>query len=43
MDEYSETAANNCVCSFQWGSLSHEQATQSLELFVSEWMLRYTG
>ena len=43
MDEYLETGANYCVCSFQWGSLSHEQAMQSLELFVSEVMPHYTA
>ena len=43
MDEYLETGANYCVCSFQWGSLSHEQAMQSLELFVGEVMPHYTG
>ncbi len=43
MDEYVETGANYCVCSFQWGSLSHEQAMQSLELFVGEVMPHYTG
>jgi alkanesulfonate monooxygenase SsuD/methylene tetrahydromethanopterin reductase-like flavin-dependent oxidoreductase (luciferase family) len=42
MDAYLETGANYFVCSFQWGSLTHEQAMQSIELFVSEIMPHYT-
>lgn len=41
MDEYVKTGANYFVCSFQWGSLTHEQAMRSLELFVTEVMPRY--
>lgn len=41
MDEYVATGANYCVCSFQWGSLSHEQAMRSLELFATEVMPHY--
>ena len=43
MDEYMSTGANYFVCSFQWGSLSNEQAMQSLELFVSEIMPHYAA
>ena len=43
MDEYMSTGANYFVCSFQWGSLSNEQAMQSLELFVSEVMPPYAA
>jgi alkanesulfonate monooxygenase SsuD/methylene tetrahydromethanopterin reductase-like flavin-dependent oxidoreductase (luciferase family) len=43
MDEYMSTGANYFVCSFQWGSLSNEQAMQSLELFVSEVMPHYAA
>jgi len=42
MDEYMSTGANYFVCSFQWGSLTNEQAMQSLELFVSEIMPHYS-
>jgi alkanesulfonate monooxygenase SsuD/methylene tetrahydromethanopterin reductase-like flavin-dependent oxidoreductase (luciferase family) len=42
MDEYMSTGANYFVCSFQWGSLTHEQAMQSLELFVTEIMPHYS-
>ena len=41
MDEYVETGANYFVCGFQWGSLTHEQTMQSLELFVDEVMPHY--
>lgn len=43
MDEYVATGANYFVCSFQWGDLTHEQAMQSLELFVEEIMPHYSG
>jgi alkanesulfonate monooxygenase SsuD/methylene tetrahydromethanopterin reductase-like flavin-dependent oxidoreductase (luciferase family) len=43
MEAYLETGANYFVCSFQWGSLTHEQAIQSIELFVSEVMPHYVG
>ena len=42
MDEYLATGANYFVCSFQWGDLTHEQAMQSLELFVEEIMPHYS-
>ncbi len=41
IDEYITTGANYFVCSFQWGSLTHEQAMRSLELFVDEVMPHY--
>lgn len=34
MDEYVATGANYCVCSFQWGNLTHDQARRSIDLFV---------
>ncbi len=43
MDEYVATGANYFVCSFQWGDLTHDQAMQSLELFVEEIMPHYSG
>ena len=41
MDEYVETGANYFVCGFQWGSLTHQQTMQSLELFIEEVMPHY--
>lgn len=41
MDEYMATGANYLVCSFQWGSLSHQQAMRSIELFANEVMPHY--
>ena len=41
LDEYVETGANYFVCGFQWGSLTHEQTMQSLELFIDEVMPHY--
>ncbi len=38
IEEYLKTGANYFVCSFQWGSLTHEQAMRSLELFAREVM-----
>ena len=43
IDEYISTGANYFVCSFQWGSLTHEQAMRSLELFVDQVMPHYVG
>jgi alkanesulfonate monooxygenase SsuD/methylene tetrahydromethanopterin reductase-like flavin-dependent oxidoreductase (luciferase family) len=43
MDEYVSTGANYFVASFQWGSLSHEQAMRSVELFATEVMPRYAA
>ena len=41
MDEYIESGANYFVCSFQWGSISNEEAEQSIELFINEVMSKY--
>jgi alkanesulfonate monooxygenase SsuD/methylene tetrahydromethanopterin reductase-like flavin-dependent oxidoreductase (luciferase family) len=41
MDEYVATGANYCVCSFQWGSLTHDHAMRSLDLFVEHVMPYY--
>ncbi|HEX9869066.1 MAG TPA: LLM class flavin-dependent oxidoreductase [Candidatus Tectomicrobia bacterium] len=41
MNEYVATGANYCVCSFQWGGLTHEQAKRSIDLFVEEIMPHY--
>jgi alkanesulfonate monooxygenase SsuD/methylene tetrahydromethanopterin reductase-like flavin-dependent oxidoreductase (luciferase family) len=41
MDEYVATGANYCVCSFQWGGLTHEQAKRSLDLFAEQIMPHY--
>jgi alkanesulfonate monooxygenase SsuD/methylene tetrahydromethanopterin reductase-like flavin-dependent oxidoreductase (luciferase family) len=41
MDEYVATGANYFVCSFQWGGLTHDQATRSIDLFVEEIMPHY--
>ena len=41
MDEYVETGENYFVCGFQWGSLTHEQTMQSVELFIDEVMPHY--
>ena len=41
MDEYIESGANYFVCSFQWGSISNEEAEQSIELFTNEVMSKY--
>ena len=38
MDEYVSTGANYFVCSFQWGDLTHEEASRSMELFSTEVM-----
>ena len=43
MDEYMETGANYFVGGFQWGDLTHEQAMQSVELFVEEIMPHYAA
>jgi alkanesulfonate monooxygenase SsuD/methylene tetrahydromethanopterin reductase-like flavin-dependent oxidoreductase (luciferase family) len=43
MEEYVATGANYFVCSFQWGDLSHETATRSIELFAKEVMPEYAG
>ncbi len=40
-DEYMSTGANYMVLSFQWGSLSHEQAMRSIRLFKEHLMPRY--
>lgn len=41
MDEYVATGANYCVCSFQWGNLTHEYAMRSIDLFVNKVMPHY--
>jgi len=41
MDEYIQSGANYFVCSFQWGSISNEEAEQSIELFINEVMPKY--
>ena len=43
MDEYMETGANYFVGGFQWGDLTHEQAMQSVDLFVEEIMPYYAA
>jgi alkanesulfonate monooxygenase SsuD/methylene tetrahydromethanopterin reductase-like flavin-dependent oxidoreductase (luciferase family) len=40
-DEYMTTGADYMVLSFQWGSLSYEQAMRSIRLFREELMPRY--
>ena len=42
MDEYVATGANYCVCSFQWGNITHDQARRSLDLFIEHIMPYYT-
>lgn len=41
LDEYMTTGANYMVCSFQFGSLSHEHAMESVALWANEIMPRY--
>ncbi|HEU0075313.1 MAG TPA: LLM class flavin-dependent oxidoreductase [Dehalococcoidia bacterium] len=41
LDEYVTTGANYLTIGFQFGSLSHEQAMRSLELFITEVMPHY--
>lgn len=41
MDEYVATGANYCVCSFQWGNLTHAHAMRSIDLFVDQVMPHY--
>ena len=39
LDQYTtETNCNYFVSSFQWGNLSHEEASRSMELFINEVM-----
>jgi len=40
-DEYARTGADYMVLSFQWGSLSHEQAMRTIRLFRDEVMPRH--
>jgi alkanesulfonate monooxygenase SsuD/methylene tetrahydromethanopterin reductase-like flavin-dependent oxidoreductase (luciferase family) len=40
-DEYMKTGANYMVLSFQWGSVSHEQAMRSIRLFREHLMPHY--
>ena len=41
MDEYMTTGANYMLCSFQFGSLSHDHAMESIRLWRDEIMPRY--
>jgi hypothetical protein len=41
LDEYLTTGANYLCIGFQFGSLTHEQAMRSLELFVTHVMPHY--
>ena len=41
LEEYVESGANYYVCSFQWGSITHDQAMRSIQLFVDEVMPHY--
>lgn len=41
MDEYMTTGANYFVCSFQFGSLSHDHAMESIRLWTNDVMPRY--
>jgi hypothetical protein len=41
MDEYQTIGANYLCIGFQFGSLTHEQAMRSLDLFVTEVMPHY--
>jgi alkanesulfonate monooxygenase SsuD/methylene tetrahydromethanopterin reductase-like flavin-dependent oxidoreductase (luciferase family) len=43
MDEYLTIGANYLCIGFQFGSLTHEQAMRSIELFVNEVMPHYQG
>jgi alkanesulfonate monooxygenase SsuD/methylene tetrahydromethanopterin reductase-like flavin-dependent oxidoreductase (luciferase family) len=43
LDEYVTTGANYLCLAFQYGSLTHEQAMRSIELFVTEVMPHYQG
>ncbi len=43
MDEYVTTGANYLCIGFQFGSLTHEQAMRSIDLFVTEVMPYYQG
>jgi alkanesulfonate monooxygenase SsuD/methylene tetrahydromethanopterin reductase-like flavin-dependent oxidoreductase (luciferase family) len=40
-EEYAQTGADYMVLSFQWGSLSHDQAMRSIRLFKDELMPRH--
>lgn len=43
MDEYVTTGANYLCIGFQFGSLTHEEAMRSIDLFVTEVMPYYQG
>jgi alkanesulfonate monooxygenase SsuD/methylene tetrahydromethanopterin reductase-like flavin-dependent oxidoreductase (luciferase family) len=43
MDEYMTTGANYMVCSFQFGNLNHEHAMESIRLWRTEIMPRYSA
>ena len=41
LDEYVESGANYYVCSFQWGSITSDEAMRSIRLFTEEVMPNY--
>jgi len=41
LDEYIQSGANYYVCSFQWGSITSEEAMRSIQLFTEEVMPHY--
>ena len=41
LDEFAQTGANYLSCAFQFGSLTHDQARRSVELFTTQVMPRY--
>jgi alkanesulfonate monooxygenase SsuD/methylene tetrahydromethanopterin reductase-like flavin-dependent oxidoreductase (luciferase family) len=41
LDEYVESGANYYVCSFQWGSITSDEAMRSIRLFTEEVMPHY--
>ncbi len=41
IEELAETGINYLICAFQWGSLTHAEATASMRLFVREVMPRF--
>jgi len=41
LDEYVQSGANYYVCSFQWGSITSDEAMRSIRLFTEEVMPHY--
>ena len=41
LDEYVESGANYYVCSFQWGSITSDEAMRAIRLFTEEVMPHY--